>query len=403
MTFNPMSDAFAADPYKIYTLLRERDAPFHWPELDMVMLSRYSDVSQIAVDKTMVRSLVGHRDASVIAQQKRKDNFHDMPYHERFVQKNLLDSDGPEHDRLRKLVFGAFTGTAIKRLESVIQNYVDHLLNALPREQTIDFIDGCAAHLPGLVIGHFLGVPETDAPKLRLWSEQVVAYFDVDRAPEKKTIAEAAAKTFHDYLLNLKSDRIRNPKNDLISQMIMQEAEGLYGPDELISTCMLILMPGHGSTIDVLGTGLYTLLKHPESLEELREAPASLPTAIQEMFRFEPPLPFFHRHATRDISLRGHNYPAGTTFGLLYASANRDEAIFKNPNGFDITRQPNRHLAFGRGAHLCLGNHLARLNMKVMFATLLTRFDNIELAASTVEFKQGLSVRGLKALPIKLY
>lgn len=397
-----MSEAFAADPYISYRLLREKDAPYYWPQLDIVMLSRYSDISEIALNEKMVRSLVGYKDPSVIAEQKRKDNFHDMPYHERFVQKNLLDSDGPHHNRLRKLVFGAFTGTAVKSLENAIQGYVDSLLDSLPNSYNVDFIDSCATHLPGLVIGHFLGITEEDARQLRLWSEQVVAYFDVDRTAQKKQIAETAVKAFHDYLVDLKAQRLRTPKNDLISKMIEQETKGLYGPDEVISTCMLILMAGHGSTIDVLGTGLYTLLKNPDSLQALRHDLSAIPTAIQEMFRYEPPLPFFHRHATQDVSLRGHNYPAGTTFGLLYASANRDADIFETPDHFNIRRHPNRHLAFGQGAHLCLGNHLARLNMKIMFTTLLARFDTLELATDHVDFKPGLSVRGLKALPIKL-
>jgi len=397
-----MSASFAADPYTAYASLRAQDKPYHWPALDMVMLSRYSDISQIALNKNMVRSLAGFKDPASIVEQKRKDNFHDMPYHERFVQKNLLDSDGADHSRLRKLVFGSFTGAAVKPLEQTIQGYVDNLLAALPHGETIDFIESCAAPFPGLVIGYFLGVPEADAPQLKLWSEQVVSFFDIDRTAEKKAIAEQATKDFHDYLVDLKTERIRAPKDDLISKMIAQEAEGLYGPDEIIATCMLILMAGHGSTIDVLGTGLLTLLKRPDALKTLRQEPEFMPTAIQEMFRFEPPLPFFHRHATQDISIRGHTYPAGTTFGLLYASANRDETMFDNADIFELNRSPNRHLAFGRGAHLCLGNHLARLNMKAMFTTMLTRFEKIELADDDLSFKRGLSIRGLEALPIKV-
>jgi len=243
-------------------------------------------------------------------------------------------------------------------------------------------------------------VPDKDAPQLGRWSEQVVAYYDVDKTPEKKAIAETAVEAFHDYLIALKTDRERAPKEDLISLMIAQEKQSLFKTDELIATCMLILMAGHGSTIDVMGTGLNSLLQHPKAMRDLRKNPALWPNAIEEIFRYEPPLPFFHRHALTSVEIRGHIFPAGTTFGLLYASANRDKAAFQQANIFDITRRPNRHLAFGRGAHLCLGNQLAKLNMRVLFETLFRTFSKIELAG-TPTFKTGLSVRGVKRLDVR--
>jgi cytochrome P450 len=163
---------------------------------------------------------------------------------------------------------------------------------------------------------------------------------------------------------------------------------------------MLILMAGHGSTIDVLGSGMHALLKFPDEHQKLRENPALITTAVQEMFRYDAPLPYFHRFATKDIEVAGKIYKAGTRFGLLYGAANRDPAHFDNPDQFDITRTPNRHIAFGKGAHLCLGNHLARLDMDVIFTTLNQRFQSIQLVDNNVEYKLGLSVRGPKSLPI---
>jgi len=252
-----------------------------------------------------------------------------------------------------------------------------------------------------MVIARFLGVPISDAAQLGAWSEKVVAYYDVDKTPEKKAAAEDAVKAFHYYLVTLKSERVHAPKDDLISKMVAQEAEGLFQSDELIATSMLILMAGHGSSIDVIGTGMLALLNNPESMTSLRENPSLWPSAIEEMFRYEPPLPFFHRHATNDVNIRGHNYPAGTTFGLLYAAANRDEAVFAMPEKFDIFRQPNRHMAFGRGAHLCLGNQLAKLNMRVLFTYLFSEYEAVALDGLP-EFKTGLSIRGLRTLPVKL-
>ncbi|MEL6750693.1 MAG: cytochrome P450 [Pseudomonadota bacterium] len=400
---NPLSPAFAANPYPTYAALRAHDRPQHSETTGMVMLACYGDVSAIATNPAMVRSLAEHESAADASARQREANWHDMPFHERVVQFSLLDSDGETHRRLRKLIFGDFTARAVAPLEPMVGEFVEGLLDELvpQTENEIDFIAAFAAHVPGHVIGHLLGAPAEDAPQLRQWSEDVVSYFDVDRTDAKKARAETATRDFYHYLEDLKRQRERAPKDDLISRMIEQERAGQFTGDEFISTCMLILMAGHGSTIDVLGSGLHTLMQHPDAMADLRADPSLLPTAIQEMFRYESPLPFFHRHALENVTLRGHHFPAGTTFGLLYGAANRDPEAFDAPDTFDIRRTPNRHLAFGQGAHLCLGNHLARLNMKVIFETLLSRFTRIE-PNGPVEWKLGLSVRGLKTLPVHL-
>ena len=401
VTFDPLSPEFARDPYRVYRDLRAADEPQYFPAHDMVLLSRYEDVAAIATNPQMVRSLDGHESAEEARERQRRANWHDMPYHERVVQFSLLDSDGAVHRRLRKQIFGAFTTGAITGLEAEIQTFVDTLLGTLQDRDTIEFIEDFAAHIPGFVIGRLLGVPAEHAPQLRLWSEQVVQFFDVDRSDERKQIAETATREFFEFLTDLKTQRTHAPQDDLISRMLIDERSGLYTEDEFISTCMLILMAGHGSTIDVLGTGMHTLLTQPDTMQTLREDPTRLPTAIQEMFRYEPPLPFFHRHALEDTRVRDHHFPAGTTFGLLYGAANRDPAQFTAPDKFDPNRSPNRHLAFGLGAHLCLGNNLARMNMRVTFETLLRRFTALDLASDTITYKRGLSVRGVTALPIR--
>lgn len=401
IAFDPLSAEFAADPYQSYSGLRELDAPFYWADLDMVLLSKFEDVSQVALDSNCVRSLKGHRSTAELLEEKRKSGFSEMPFHERFVQSNLLDTDGPEHSRLRQLVFGAFTAKAVKALEDDVRGFVHQILETLPSGKQIDFITEVAAPLPALVIARFLGVPDGDAAQLGRWSHDIVAYYDVDKTPRKKQAAEDAVHAFHDYLAALKTERKMRPQDDLISKMVTLEEADVFKGDECIATCMLILMAGHGSSIDVIGTGLNTLLKHPKAIAELRANTGSWPQAIEEMFRYEPPLPFFHRHAVRDIHIRGHVFPTGTTFGLLYASANRDKVFFENPEIFDIHRKPNRHIAFGRGAHLCLGNQLAKLNMRILFEELFSRFSTIEIAGMP-KFKHGLSVRGLDALPVEL-
>jgi len=215
-------------------------------------------------------------------------------------------------------------------------------------------------------------------------------------------LAEQATTEFYHYLLVLIAQRRKQPKADLLSTLITAQNAGEISETELISTCMLVLMAGHGSTIDVLGSGMLALLRHPEELLRLRENPSLIHTAVQEMFRYDSPLPFFHRYASEELEFLGQRYPVGTKFGLLYGSANRDAAYFPDADRFDITRAPNRHLAFGRGAHLCLGNNLAKLDMEIIFLTLLKRVRSIECREDNPVFKRGLSARGLTSLPVSL-
>ena len=401
--FDPLSREFCENPYTFYEELREATEPVYFEAQNMWMLSRYEDVTKIAANTNMVRSLQGISSHSELMKSQQEANWHEMPYHEKVVQFSLLDSDGDIHRRLRKQVFGYFTGHAVAGLEPMVRQFVETLLDAQRGKDHFDFIADFAAHIPGYVIGKLLGAPKEDCLQLRLWSEQVVQFFDVDRSDEKKEIAETATREFYYYLEDLKQQRQAAPADDLISHMIRDEADGKYTQDEFISTCMLILMAGHGSTIDVLGSGMHTLINSPDAQSSLRDDPSKLPNGIQEMFRYEPPLPFFHRHALEDISVHGRNFPSGTTFGLLYGAANHDPRQFPEPDKFQIERNPNRHVAFGQGAHLCLGNHLARLNMKVIFETLLSRFAGFEQVDERVEYKRGLSVRGPKTLNIRCY
>jgi len=402
IAFEPMSRGFAQDPYPVYAALRARDEPFFFEGFGGWLLSRHADVEAAALNPAMVRSLEAFLPPDEVAAERRRMGWHDMPSHERFVQFSLLDSDGETHRRLRMLVMREFTGSFVERHRAMIQSHVDALLTPLLEARDFDFIADFAAHVPGHVIGGVLGVPEEDRPRLRGWSEDVVQFFDVGRTPAHKALAERATEEFHQYLNGLIAERTRRPREDIISNLIAARAAGRMDGTELISTCMLILMAGHGSTIDVLGTGMNALIDHPDQMARLRAAPDMMGSAAQEMFRFESPLPFFHRYASAEVEIMGRRWPKGTKFGLLYGSANRDAAAFPAADAFDVGRVPNRHIAFGRGAHLCLGNHLARLEMDVVFPSLLRRARSIERRVDTPTFVRGLCVRGLETLPVSL-
>ena len=401
-SFDPLSESFAQDPYAAYARLREIEQPIYYEDMNVWLLSRFEDVEKAALNPSFVRSLDAFMTQNEVAEERRKANWHDMPNHSRFVQFSLLDSDGEIHFRLRKLVLGMFTGRYVERYRSMIQQYVDKLLDTALEKREIDFVQDLAMHVPGHIIGNVLGVPDEDCSQLRIWSENVVQFFDVGRTNEHKQRAEQATTEFYEYLCALLAQRRKQPKDDLISTLIEAKEAGDINETELISTCMLILMAGHGSTIDVLGSGMNALLQNPAQLARLRREHNLIQTAVQEMFRYESPLPFFHRHATEATEVLGETYPKGTTFGLLYGSANRDPAHFPDADKFDISRKPNRHIAFGRGAHLCLGNHLSRLDMEIVFLTLLNKTKSIELTVDDIKFKRSLSVRGPVSLPLSL-
>ncbi|MGI9262693.1 MAG: cytochrome P450 [Woeseiaceae bacterium] len=401
-TFEPLSSEFAQDPYASYDILRARKSFYYYPDFDVWLVSRFRDVTDIIMNRRMVRPPEAFLAPEQVAAQKREENFNDMPFHSRFVQFSLLDSEGEVHRRLRQEVFSMLTAVSVEGLRDEIQSFVDKQIDRLIDRSEIDFVEDLAAVIPGHVIGKLLGVPSEDCPQLRTWSENIVQYFDIDRSDERKALAEATTKEFYEYLKSLKAERSKKPRADLISQLIAAEDAGRINADEFYSTCMLILMAGHGSTIDALGSGMHTLLRYPDQMCRLRSDPSLINTAIQEMFRYESPLPFMHRYTTEDVEIAGQSFPRGTKFGVLCGAANRDPDEFDNANDFDIDRHPNRHLAFARGPHFCMGNHLSRLDMEIVFTTLLRRFSDLSLNESTPRYRRGLSVRGPEALQIGL-
>lgn len=400
--FEPQSTAFAKNPYSFYADLRKLDEPYFYEGADAYLLSRYVDVEGAARNPTLVRSLEAFMDPDTVKAEQRARNWHDMPNHERFVQFSLLERDDDTHFRLRVIVLRALSRRFVEQQRNMIEAYVDQLLEQLLQQREFDFVADLASHVPGHIIGHLLGVPIEDCPQLRIWSENIVQFFDVGRTPEHKLLAENATTEFYLYLSGLISDRRKKPKGDLISSLVAAQGAGEMNESELISTCMLILAAGHGSTIDVLGSGMHALISHRDQMSLLRQEPGHIQMAVQEMFRFESPLPFFHRYASEELVFNGKTYPKGTKFGLLYGSANRDPDQFPNAETFDVTRDPNRHVAFGRGAHLCLGNHLSRLDMEVIFLGILKRTKRIELAGPEPVYKKSLSVRGPESLRVAL-
>jgi len=403
--FEPYSGEFARDPYPAYARMR-REFPVYYHEgWGAWLFSRYEDIKMLVMDERLGRTMDHVMSRDEIAADRERRDWDAAPNHSRYVKVSILDSEGELHDRLRKAVFRMFTPARVNQLRGFIQGLIDHQIDALGPVTEFDFIEDLVASVPGFVIGEMLGVPEPDRPRLRAWSEDIVQFFEPERTVAHRELAEQATTEFAVYLADLTAIRREQPRDDLISEMIAwRDGAERLNQHELISTAMTVLMAGHGSTIDALGNGMLALLRHPEQMGALKADAGLILTAVQEMFRYDAPLPYFHRYALEDMEYRGYSFKKGTKLGFLYASANRDEACFDNPDTFDIRRDPNRHLAFGGGVHHCLGSHLARLNMEIIFKTVLRRLPGLSLdvAEDDLEWKPGILTRSLARLPVRV-
>lgn len=376
------------DPYETYARLREQPGLFwqaHAAGGGMWMVTRHAEVEHVLKDARFTKDARKVRDTPPAA----------LPNH-------MLDSDPPDHTRLRGLVSQAFTPRTVERMEAPIREIARNLLDRAAASDTLEFMEAFATPLPVVVIAQLLGVPPEDHDAFRAWSTDFVDGSDFATAtPERAARAEAAIPALAGFLADLVAKRRANPADDLISHLIAAEDEGgKLGPGELVSNLVLLVIAGHETTVNLLGNGLLALLRHPEQLAFLRAHPEALPTAIEEMLRFDAPVQrALFRAALEDVEIGGQVVRKGEQVSAVIGAGNRDPRAFPEPDSFLVTRTPNRHLAFGRGIHFCLGAPLAKLEARVAFEELLRRFDHLELGA--FERRPSTMFRGLRHLHVR--
>lgn len=394
--FEPYTEAFAADPYPVYAALRETSPVFHSDEFGMTFVTRYRDIFRLLTDRRLGREVPRHGNGSAPV-----DGAEDTPCYDRYIRVNLLETEGEPHARLRRLLGASLSPQRVSDLAARIQAIAGDLIDRLQPGTELDFIAEIAEPLPVTVISELLGWPAEARHRLRPWSADIVRPYERDATAEDRQRAETACREFASMLDELVDERRLRPRNDLISALAVrvEKPDGLTR-DELISSAMLLLNAGHEATVNAAGNGLLALLRHPETLLRLQQQPELIDTAVEEMLRYDAPLHLFHRFALEELTIGDLTVGRGGTVGLLYASANRDRDVFPEPDTFDISRTPNRHLAFGAATHFCLGAPLARLELRTLFRALLTRTSTIELAGERPEYRTGLVFRGLKRLPI---
>ena len=320
----------------------------------------------------------------------------------------MIDMDDPEHFQRRKLINRGFTPKQVREREDEIRAVCDTIIDAVCERGECDFVWDIAAPLPLIMIGNDLGVAPEDRDQLLEWSDALLTALTGD--PDAIGPATEAFIGYTEYATNVIADRKTDPKDDLMSVLCHAEVDGdKLTQDELIHESLLILIGGDETTRHVISGGAWQALANRDQWDLLLADPARLETGIEEMLRWVTPIKNMNRTATRDVEFNGQQIHEGDNVLLLYPSANRDEDVFEDPFRFDVLRTPNDHVAFGFGTHFCLGNSLARLELRVMFEQLLARLPDLELvsdeepayrAANFVSGYESMKVRFTPTAPI---
>jgi cytochrome P450 len=392
--------AFKADPYPTYARLRS-SAPVYRAALPdgrgVWLITRYEDVLAVLKDKRFVKDWRGALTPEQLAQVP------PIPEVMKPLSRNMLDTDPPDHERLRALVSKAFTPRLIERLRPRVQAISDGLLDAVQDRGEMDLIDDYAFPLPITVIAELLGVPAEDRNNFREWSDAAVSGNASQEYMEEILIPHMQA--FTDYLRALFEEKRANPGDDLVSALVRAEEAGdRLSEDELLGMVFLLLVAGHETTVNLIGNGVLALLQHPDQLRKLEEDPSLIKPAVEELLRYDGPVETStERFAREDVEIGGQVIPRGEMVLVVLAAADHDPERFSDPDELDITRTDNRHLAFGKGIHHCLGAPLARMEGQIAISTLLRRMRNLRLKGSpeSLSWRPGMILRGLRGLPVE--
>jgi cytochrome P450 len=409
--FSALDPGLAADPYPVYAQLREGGRVLWSPftggrvksaieaDLDMpgaYVLTRYEDCmaflrdDRISADpmksalfKMLFETVLGGEESPAIE----------------LVRNLLLFMDPPDHTRLRTLANAAFSRKAVEELRPRIAALVDELLDG---RDEIDVISDFAYPLPVTVIAEMLGVPLDDREMFSQWSRDLVDLFGTeDISADGTNRGNAAIVAMNDYFTELSNDRRRTPRDDLLTAFVeVEDAGARLTHAELLATCLILLIAGHETTANLIGLGTLALIRQPDVLAQLRADPALVPTAVDELLRFDSPVQFTARTTLAPVEVAGTMIPAEQRVIVLLASANHDSDVFVDAGRLVPNRSPNPHLSFGGGIHFCLGAPLARLEARIAFAKLVER--PLELVDEDLEFRRTYPIRGLRALTVRI-
>jgi cholest-4-en-3-one 26-monooxygenase len=385
-------DRYATDgpPHDQFAWLREHD-PVHWHEDDPPFwaVTRYEDVVYVS------------RHSDLFSSARRLALFNEMPEEQRALQRlMMLNQDPPEHTRRRSLVNRGFTPRAIGALEQHIREICDDLLDKCAAEA--DFVTEVAAPLPLYVICELLGAPVEDRDKIFAWSNRMIGSQDPDYASSPDEGSAAAAEVYA-YANELAAKRRANPRDDIVTKLLQPDENGeTLTEDEFDLFVLLLVVAGNETTRNAASGGMLAFFDHPDQWERLVADPALSATAADEIVRWVSPVNLFRRTSTREQQLGGKTIKENDKVVVFYGSANRDPSVFPDPEVFDIGRNPNPHIGFGGGgAHFCLGNHLAKLELRVLFEQLARRYPRLRQTGPARRLRSNF-INGIKELPVAL-
>jgi cytochrome P450 len=399
-TLDFTSRAFKTNAHEYYASLRQ-DAPVFATTLKRLhfkqrawLVTRYDDVLEVFKNDTV---FVKNPNNAMSPEQLRQAP--KVPAIFAKLQQSLLDLDGADHDRLKVLVHKAFTPRMIENMRQQTQNVTNLALEKALKRGEIDLLHDFALPVPLAIIGQIMGVPEKDHSKFAGWTRAMVS-----SSSGNPLLVMPSILMFVNYLRGMVAKRRKQPTDDLTSALVQaQEGKDALSTDEIVSMLILLLSAGHETTVNLIGTGVYELLRHPEQLELLRQDKALMKPAIEELLRYTTPAETAtERYAARDVEIAGVTIPKGELVVACIASANRDSSQFENPQVLDITRANNKHLSFGQGMHYCLGAPLARLEGQIAIGTLISGAPNLRLKGDDLKWRSGFVLRGLEKLPVLL-
>ena len=402
LLFNPFDPAFRANPYPFYDRLRETD-PVHVTPLGFTVLTRYDDIARALRGAEFARDVEAHTPPPTDPLRLRRRERFQQRRDEGRAAKTILNLDPPDHTRLRRLVSLAFTPSAIERLRPRVQQLVDDVLDVADERGSMELVDELAFTMPFQVISDLLDLPTDRSDEVREWSQCLTASLEPTADEATLDASELAGQQMGEYLREVVAHRRDHLGDDLLSALLMVEADGdRLSPVELISFVTLLYVAGHETTVNLIGNGTLALLNHPDELRRWAGDPSLDTNAVDELLRFDGPVQQTVRVPTEVVHFRDREVQPGTMVMTVLGAANHDPEVFDDPHTLRLDR-PNasRHLAFAAGVHYCLGAALAKLEAQVAIGTLIRRFPEVHLDG-TPTWRDRLTIRGVDHLPLAL-
>ena len=388
--YNPAAYRNTQDPYPAYAGLREKSQAHRSRLMNAWIFGRHRDVELVLRDWQRFSS--DSRKAKIPGKRTV------MPDP---GTPSMLSLDPPDHRRLRGLVSKAFTPRAVNALEPHIRSLMHELLDGIDDLSGFDLMEAVARPLPVIVIAEMLGVPVEDRPRFRNWSDRRARILEPTISAEERADAVLAGGDLDAYFAPLIEERRADPQDDILSGLVQAEEQGdRLDEPEMTALLRLLLVAGNETTVNLIGNGMLALLRHPEQLQRLREDPSLIPSAVEELLRYDSPVQLDLRRIVEDCEVNGFPVKRGEDMVLLIGSANRDPEQFEDPDRLDVGREGNSHISFGRGIHACIGAPLARLEGRIAIEVLLERFSSIRLSGPPARFRPSVVLRGLESLPV---